>query len=86
MLTFFNDVNQLFDYLELRNQMMGKLVSEEEISLLQAFLSNNIKQNNEYDFLYFDNSFAQRFDRTFYLPLLEKYYSKYQQIITKNYT
>lgn len=86
MLTFFNDINQFFDYLELRNQMMGKLVSEEEISLLQAFLSNNINRNNEYDFLYFDNSFAQRFDRTFYLPLLEKYHSKYQQLIKKNYT
>ncbi|MDY3528324.1 hypothetical protein PG593_00840 [Riemerella anatipestifer] len=86
MLTFFDDINQLFDYLEIRNQMMGKLVSEEEISLLQAFLSNNIQQNNEYDFIYFDNSFAQKFDQTFYLPLLEKYYSKYQQIILKNYT
>lgn len=86
MLTFFNDIKQFFDYLEIRNQMMGKLVSEEEISLVQAFLSNNIQQNNEYDFLYFDNSFAQKFDRTFYLPLMEKYYLKYQQLMSKNYT
>lgn len=86
MLTFFNDINQFFDYLEIRNQMMGKLVSEEEISLVQAFLSNNIRKNNEYDFLYFDNTFAQQFDKTFYLPLLEKYYKKYQQIIKKNIT
>lgn len=86
MLSFFNDINQFFDYLDIRNQMMGKLVSEEEISLLQAFLSNNIKKNNEYDFLYFDNTFAQKFDRTFYLPLLEKYYLKYKELMSKNCT
>ncbi|WP_288790394.1 hypothetical protein [uncultured Elizabethkingia sp.] len=80
MIKYLNTFDKLLSYLEIRERMMGKLVSEEEISLVQAFISGNLKNDSEYDFFYFDNTFAQQFDKTFYLPLVDKYYCKFFQL------
>lgn len=77
---YLNTFDKLLNYLEIRNQMMGKLVSEEEISLVQAYIAGNLKNNSDYDFFHFDNTFAQQFDKTFYLPLIKKYYHKFSQL------
>ena len=81
LLNYLDDFDKLFDYLNIRNEMMGKLFSEEEISLVQAFISGKLVNRKDYDYMFFDNSFAQQFDKTYYLPLLSKHNKIFHQLI-----